>query len=463
MCVECGNHCADEEVEATMKYDGSLGIAFLWENDLKVTTKRRMDSEQATWAKQWINQHCDITKFEFGHTYMFEIIYKCNTVIVNYPFDGLVLLAVTDDIYGREFSFEELLRCAQQVGFFMVPPRFKGTYDEILWYCGGIDLGAHDSKRISSATHNTKHSGDVNASSCTASILHGSATLSRATLSGKAKSVHQEEGWVVKFIDGSRQKIVHNWWKEAFRLAQLAHPQIVWLLLKQNKFKNIFNDMPPHIRKESQRMLRAIGRKFMKIVVEILGSKFEPEWDFDPLEIIVYPETLTSLSWHLLSLQNSLEKQISPISGKLNQDKRLPILNYIRPVAPILDDYVPSDNFSQTWCKGWKTLPIDNERFIQEVLQKNHCCPPLLLFPVELILHVLEFLDGVSLAKMCQVCVMMLHIVNSSAVLKRKIATAKENFKTAKLDEFWEKFRKKRDWSPEIDSLYGSSWRYGSP
>ena len=66
--VDMSDHDPDEIVEATVKYDGSLGIAFVWNGEVMVTTRRRMDSQQAIWAKQWIKDHCNLTKFQAGYT-----------------------------------------------------------------------------------------------------------------------------------------------------------------------------------------------------------------------------------------------------------------------------------------------------------------------------------------------------------------------------------------------------------
>ena len=126
-------HDPTEMVEATIKYDGSLGIAFLWNGEVMVTTRRRMDSEQAIWARRWINDNCNLAMFQRGYTYLFEIIYQSNTVIVNYPFQGLVLLAITNTS-GQELLYEELLRCARTIGFFMVTPRFLFRDTVVLWW-----------------------------------------------------------------------------------------------------------------------------------------------------------------------------------------------------------------------------------------------------------------------------------------------------------------------------------------
>ncbi len=117
----------------------------------------------------------------------------------------------------------------------------------------------------------------------------------------------------------------------------------------------------------------------------------------------------------------------SPIySRKKKNVVRLPVLDYICPTSPVLDGYEPSENFKQTWCKGWKTLPIHQIRFIHDVLHKNQSNPLFLQLPVEIIVLFLGFLDGKSLAIISQVCILFWHIVKSLPVLRKRIFMAKE-------------------------------------
>lgn len=523
-----GERDANENVEATVKYDGTLGIAFVWNGEVMVTTKRRMDSEQAIWAKQWIMGHCNLTSFQAGHTYLFEIIYQNNTVIVNHPFEGLVLLAITDE-NGVELPYEDVLNCARNMGFFMVTPRITAPYSEILWYCGGISLSTE-----ASATQNRP-----------------------ALISGALPENKRQEGWVVKFNDGSRQKIVYSWRNEVSKIVCLVHPQIVWLLVKHDKFKGILRKLPSHFLVEIRRMIQAIGRKFTETVRHIekhltdlhaesqvstqherkqygmswgyisssslsdestendmnavklcqqteqlrLEKDVTPvnelygEWSLYALSPFVRDESTDSENdtgeetlsaqteklrlddiktsditttkdevehikkgtmnktsdfvtlarkfkpyWQVMSkipkLRKSsykayeIQKNISPIY-KQNQSEeykrlRLPVLDYICPLSPELDGYQPSDNFKQTWCKGWKTLPINDIQFIQQVFQGNHSSSQFLQLPVEMIVFLLEFLDGESVVMMTRVCVWLRHIVNSSRALRKKINLAKE-------------------------------------
>ncbi|CAB4020274.1 2 -5 RNA ligase [Paramuricea clavata] len=427
------NRDLDEVVEATIKYDGSLGIAFLWNGEVMVTTKRRMDSEQAIWAKQWIKDHCNLTEFQTGYTYLFEIISQSNTVVVNYPFEGLVLLAITDE-HGHELPYEDAVHCARTIGFFMVAPRITGSYSEVLWYCGGIK------------------------SSQETTTPNWPAFISGAMPANEKR----QEGWVIRFNDGSRQKIVYRWWKSTSQLSQLVHPQVIWLLLKHDKIKEVFGNAPHHFQVEIRRMVLAIGRKFEETVRVVETCLQEPSssnslCDFDKCWGIKVDTNVDNLQRNeelKLSIQDSegnygrfcqLLNELKPYRHARSQFKnrrslkvtvgrpddvnlspfyhhskpnflRLPILNYICPTSPALEGYEPGDNFKQTWCKGWKpisTISIDQWQFVQTILQGNNSVPVFLQLPVEVIVMILTFLDHASLTALAKVCVYLRQIVKS--------------------------------------------------
>ena len=358
----------DEIVEATIKYDGSLGIAFLWNGEVMVTTRRRMDSQQAIWAKQWIGDHCNLSEFQAGYTYLFEIVYSNNTMVVNYPFEGLVLLAITDEI-GREMAYEELLGCAKTINFFMVTPRIVGPYSEVMWYCGGIKV---DQKVIT-------------------------------PFSSGASPVNEkrQEGWVVKFQGGNRLKIIHEWWKNASKLGQLVHPQVVWLLIKHDKIKDVFGDAPIQFKTEVRRMVRAVGRTIDRT---LRGE-----------EKLVTKERYEDVGFQEAETRRDVLNRTPFFHPAKANYRRVPILmNYVRPITPALKDYEPSENFKQTWCKGWKQpLTIEDCLFAQTVLQGGKSLPPFLRLPVEIILIILKLLNNESLTALAKVCVHLRHTIKS--------------------------------------------------
>lgn len=97
------------------KVDGSLGVMYFWEDIPYMATRGSFISEMAIEANKWLrNQYGHIVFFP-EYTYMFEIIYPENKIVVDYGDERkLVLLAVLDnntmkelDIYSSEFDYIE--------------------------------------------------------------------------------------------------------------------------------------------------------------------------------------------------------------------------------------------------------------------------------------------------------------------------------------------------------------------
>ena len=99
-------------VEVTTKMDGSLGLVFHDGKQWRVTTKGSFSSDQARWATAWLKRNVDAEALQKGATYLVEIIYRENQIVIPYPFQQLVLLsAFSAD--GRELSREELAKVAE--------------------------------------------------------------------------------------------------------------------------------------------------------------------------------------------------------------------------------------------------------------------------------------------------------------------------------------------------------------
>lgn len=83
-----------EPYEVTEKMDGSLGIIYYWNNKWNVATRGSFDSDQAVKATEMLSKY----NFDTAHqdyTYLVEIIYPENKIVVNYgKEEKLVLLSI---------------------------------------------------------------------------------------------------------------------------------------------------------------------------------------------------------------------------------------------------------------------------------------------------------------------------------------------------------------------------------
>ncbi len=89
--------------EVTEKLDGSLIQAALWNGNLIVTSSGSFTSPQAAEGRKWISP----ALLKEGLTYLFEIIYPGNRIVLDYgDRNTLVLLAVRDTATGHELPYD---------------------------------------------------------------------------------------------------------------------------------------------------------------------------------------------------------------------------------------------------------------------------------------------------------------------------------------------------------------------
>jgi RNA ligase len=104
----------DEPFHAFEKLDGSLGIAFFHDGRWQVTTKGAFGAGQARWAEARLAQ-CDLRALDPRATYLFEIVYRDNRIVVRYAYEDLVLLAAYDGD-GVELDAAGVVALAAQLG-----------------------------------------------------------------------------------------------------------------------------------------------------------------------------------------------------------------------------------------------------------------------------------------------------------------------------------------------------------
>lgn len=165
------------------KLDGSLGILY-WLNDRpQIATRGSFISEQAKYATQLLHERYSaiINVLNPKYTYLFEIIYPQNKIVVNYGTrEELVLLAVIETQSGEEYdiynNFPEL------------------TFEKAQLYDDLNDI---------------------------------------STLSSLNKE--NAEGFVIRFSDGTRIKVKFDEYKRLHRIITGINERDIWELLKDNK------------------------------------------------------------------------------------------------------------------------------------------------------------------------------------------------------------------------------------
>jgi RNA ligase len=102
------NSLPNEHYSITEKYDGSLGISYWIGDQIYLATRGSFVSEQAAWGSWMIRTLHKDYKFNRNYTYLFEIIYPENKIVVDYHGeDKLVLLAVIATETGEELNLAQ--------------------------------------------------------------------------------------------------------------------------------------------------------------------------------------------------------------------------------------------------------------------------------------------------------------------------------------------------------------------
>lgn len=179
----------NEPFEVYEKVDGSLGILY-WIDDIPaIATRGSFISEQAQeGTKMLLEDYRDTwDKFDKSKTYLFEIIYPDNRIVIDYgDLRELKLLAIRDTKTGKEFPLED-------IGFPVVK-RFDGI---------------KDFRKLKELEEDNK------------------------------------EGFVVKFKSGFRMKIKFEEYKRLHRIFTNVSNKSIWEILKNEEdFKELIDRVP---------------------------------------------------------------------------------------------------------------------------------------------------------------------------------------------------------------------------
>ena len=127
--IGLGDSLPLEDFEVTEKMDGSLGILY-WDKDLPyLATRGSFESEQAIKGTQILRTKYKDVEFKVGYTYLLEILYPENRIVIDYGgIEDIILLAVIDTVTGNEIDYNVMLDWALASGLQIVK-RYDGIKD----------------------------------------------------------------------------------------------------------------------------------------------------------------------------------------------------------------------------------------------------------------------------------------------------------------------------------------------
>lgn len=100
----------------TEKMDGSLIQVAIWNGEFIVTSSGSFDSEQSMKAAYYLEKFGYDHFITEGNTYLFEIIYPENRIVLDYgPKESMTLLAIRNTESGKELLLDQRFECVKSV------------------------------------------------------------------------------------------------------------------------------------------------------------------------------------------------------------------------------------------------------------------------------------------------------------------------------------------------------------
>jgi len=136
---------ANESFHVWEKLDGSLGIVCYYAGERIVATRGSFESDQAKWFQDWIERnHPDF--WPSGETYLFEILYPANRIVVDYGdrAEAVLLSVMSPDCVDLWHLFESCNRFRKARRFdgadfstINSDPQFAGAEGFVIQYESG--------------------------------------------------------------------------------------------------------------------------------------------------------------------------------------------------------------------------------------------------------------------------------------------------------------------------------------
>lgn len=297
----------DELARAAFKVDGSLAIAFIWDGHVQVSTRRRMDSQQARWTRAWLRENVDEEGFKEGWTYLFEAVFKDNAVVVPYAFEAPVLLAIISSD-GARLQHGECAEQARRMGVIMTPS-ITGTLAE-------LEMMLPDLHTASPPSH---------------------------------------EGWIVTLDDGTNMKRVTKEYKRASIAKLYLHPLTVWDRVRTGGERR--EDMlhgkglTEHHSNELAAILDALQTAYDGVTKRMLPC-FRADGGGE-----AWPQELTTVLKELIKM-GTLNKESMHYTYWSGSNIRVLLMDCIRPgFDGSLPGYTPSNLCINTIAKDWAKGP----------------------------------------------------------------------------------------------------------
>jgi len=273
----------------TEKLDGSLGIIYFWDGRWRVNTRGAFESWQSNWAEEWLRSHIQVEKLSKNTTYLTEIIIHENRIVINYSFEGLVLLSAYSTETGEEYTPQQLDRVAAECRGFKRPLYYSQPFKELLTVAESLPAN--------------------------------------------------QEGFVVRFSDGTRVKIKGAEYCRIHRLISDVTPLGVWRsMMACDDLSKIRLKLPEEYRNDYDRIILLMDNKVDTLIAQLEADRKKASFLSDK-ELGLSLKQFSQISQKFLfkvRKQNFLEKI------KTAGDARERFFKTFRPTGNILEGYEPT-------------------------------------------------------------------------------------------------------------------------
>jgi RNA ligase len=217
------------------KMDGSLGILFFYDGEWIMSTRGSFTSEQSIRGLEILKSKYDLSKFMKEVTYLCEIIYPENRIVVNYGCDKITFLSVTTPI------------------------------DELNW---------HTARAIF-------HSSDIVEKDIVDSTM---VTFNQETFNTYKKlNTPNSEGFVVRFYPSNfRMKIKFEDYVRLHRILTNVSSRDIWEYLKEDK---PFDELLEKVPDEFNSWVKETVKDF---VVRFENIEKEYQWSFNKIRNVYF-------------------------------------------------------------------------------------------------------------------------------------------------------------------------------
>ena len=196
--LEEDKHTPTPNFDVYDKMDGSLGILFNYKGEWILATRGSFTSDQAVKGFEMLQKY-EYQKLHKDYTYLFEIIYNENRIVVKYPYEDLVLLGMINTETGYEVDL----------------------------YSEGVDV------RLKNLINNLGFK----------VVKKYDGIKDYSTLKGIIKE--DEEGFVVRFSNGDRMKIKGKEYLRLHKIMTNVSTTAIWEMLSEGKdVLGLLKDVP---------------------------------------------------------------------------------------------------------------------------------------------------------------------------------------------------------------------------